>query len=402
MSNKKIVYLNLGNSGSTGTIIRGISEKARNAGYDTFFCYPDEERNVELQKNDYIIGDCLFHKINQKLTYYTGFDGCFSFVSTIAFFRYINTVKPDLIHIHNIHNSYINIPMFFNYVKKHNIKIVWTLHDCWAFTGHCPHFISVKCEKWRSGCFSCPKYREYPHMLIDSSKMMWSKKRKWFTGVENLTIVTPSNWLASLVKESYLSSYAVKIINNGIDLQEFKPTHSSFREEHGITNKKVLLGVAFDWSSKKGLDEFNRLAEEMSNEYSIVLVGLENNSIYVNNKIITIKRTSSKKELAEIYSTADVFINPTYEDNFPTVNIEALACGTPVITYDTGGAKEMLNPTCGMWIKTGDYPGLKKGIDEMIRRNISAEACITQASLFDKNQKFREYIELYQNELQEK
>lgn len=399
MCNNRIVYLNLGNSGSTGTIIRGISEKAKNEGYDTFFCYPDGKRNVGLQKNDYIIGNNTFQKINQKLTYYTGLDGCFAVFSTISLLRYINVVKPNIIHLHNIHNSYINLPMVFNYIKKHNIKMVWTLHDCWAFTGHCPHFISIGCDKWRSGCFSCPKYREYPHMLIDSSKMMWSKKRKWFTGIDNLTIVTPSKWLASLAKESYLCSYTVNVINNGIDLKEFKPTKSSFKEKHGITKKKVLLGVAFDWSSKKGLDEFNKLAEELSNEYSIVLVGLDNSSIWVNPKIITIKRTSSKKELAEIYSMADLFINPTYEDNFPTVNIEALACGTPVITYDTGGAKEMLNSSCGMWVKTGDYPGLKKGIYQMIKRNISTEECLSQANLFDKNDKFREYIALYQNEL---
>ena len=170
-------------------------------------------------------------------------------------------IKPDLVHCHNLHGWYLNLPLFFRYIKKHHIPVVWTLHDCWALTGQCPHFTISKCEKWKTGCHDCPyPHNEYPQTIVDRSKEMWNLKKKWFTGVENMTIVTPSQWLADLVKQSYLKEYPVQVINNGIDLTVFKPTESTFRAKYHLENKYIILGVSLGWNYKKGLDVFVELS----------------------------------------------------------------------------------------------------------------------------------------------
>lgn len=231
---KTVVSINLGNYGSTGRIMMGISDLARKNGYKTYQAYP-ESWNVQPKKpNDIIICSTFWNRVNQKLAYFTGLNGCFAPITTIRFLKTLDKIKPDILHFHNLHNSYLNLPMLFDYVRKHHIKVIWTLHDCWSFTGHCPYFTLVGCNKWKTGCGNCPQLSVYPKARIDKTHEMWLKKKKWFSGVEDLTLVTPSEWLAGLVKQSFLSEYPVKVINNGIDLNVFKPTKSNFREEHMI------------------------------------------------------------------------------------------------------------------------------------------------------------------------
>jgi glycosyltransferase involved in cell wall biosynthesis len=182
--------------------------------------------------------------------------------------RKIKKIRPSLIHLHNLHNSYVNLPMLFRYIKKHNVPVVWTLHDCWAFTGHCPHFVMAKCDRWQSGCGECPLYKQYPHLAFDNTKRMYQLKKKWFTGVENMTIVTPSQWLADLVKQSFLKDYPVKVIHNGIDLSVFRPIENDFRQKYHCEEKKVILGVAFGWGARKGLDVFVELITFYPMHYS--------------------------------------------------------------------------------------------------------------------------------------
>ena len=306
-----------------------------------------------------------------------------------------------MLHLHNLHNSYINLPMLFRFIKKNQIPVIWTLHDCWAFTGHCPHFTLNKCDKWKNGCHHCELHREYPKSYVDHSKLMYGLKKKWFCGVENLTIVTPSVWLGNLVKQSFLSDYPVRVIHNGIDLDVFRPTESNFRKNHGITDKqKILLGVAFDWGMRKGLDVFLSLAERLDpKEYRIVLVGT-NEAIDrdLPENIISIHRTHDQKELAEIYSAADVFVNPTREEVLGLVNLEALACGTPGVTFNTGGSPECYDETCGSIVDCDDIDALE---NEIIRictvKPYTSEACIKRATKFDKNEKFKEYLDIYEN-----
>lgn len=396
----KTVLINSCNFGSTGNIMLEIAETAENGGYTAAVCYPQSRDNSRKQKEkDFIIGTRFSRNIHLMLAEITGLNGCFSYCSTLKLLKKLDKFKPDIIHLHNLHNCYINLSLLFKYIKKHNIKTVWTLHDCWAFTGHCPYFDIVGCDKWETGCYGCPQYKEYPKSLFDNSKIMYRLKRKWFTGVKNMTIVTPSEWLASLVKESYLKDYPVKVINNGIDLNVFKPTESDFRKKYALENKYIVLGVAFGWGRRKGLDVFVELARRLDKEkYKVVLVGTDDNvDKLLPENIISIHRTQNQTELAKIYSAADVFANPTREENYPTVNMEALACGTPVVTFNTGGSPEMLDETCGAAVAKNDIDAM---YNEIIRiceaKPYSLEACIKKAKGFDKNEKFGEYIRLYE------
>lgn len=396
----KTVLINSCNFGSTGNIMLEIAETAENGGYTAAVCYPQSRDNSRKQKEkDFIIGTRFSRNIHLQLAGITGLNGCFSYFSTLKLLKKLDKLKPDIIHLHNLHNCYINLPLLFKYIKKHNIKTVWTLHDCWAFTGHCPHFDMIGCDKWKTGCYGCPQYKEYPKSLFDNSKIMYRLKRKWFSGVKNMTIVTPSEWLASLVKESYLKDYPVKVINNGIDLNVFKPTESDFRKKYALENKYIVLGVAFGWGRRKGLDVFIELARRLDKEkYKVVLVGTDDNvDKLLPENIISIHRTQNQTELAKIYSAADVFANPTREENYPTVNMEVLACGTPVVTFNTGGSPEMLDETCGAAVAKDDADAM---YNEIIRicetKPYSVEACIKKAKGFDKNEKFGEYIRLYE------
>lgn len=396
----KIVQINTCNYGSTGKIMLQIAKTANQNGHKCWLAIPKGRHNKTSDyKKTIWIGNQLAEDFHIMFGRITGLQGCGSIIATQCFLKEIEKIKPDVIHIHNLHNSYINIPMLFKYIKNNNIKVIWTLHDCWAFTGHCPHFLASECSKWEKGCNKCPVYKEYPSSCIDHSKWMWNWKKKWFSDVKNMTIVTPSKWLAGLVKKSFLGAYPVKVINNGIDLNIFKPTPKNFKRENSIVDKKVILGVAFDWGYRKGLDIFCKLAESIEEEYKIVLVGTNaelDKSLPKN--IISIHKTQNQQKLAEIYSDADLFFNPTREDNYPTVNMEAIACGTPVLTFNTGGSPEsILNDSCGRVINTEDICEIREAIDSIIK--YKKVDCSEYASVFNMNKKNLEYIRLYEEML---
>lgn len=298
----------------------------------------------------------------------------------------------------------MNLPLFFKYIKKAQIPIVWTLHDCWAFTGQCPHFTVANCDKWKTGCHDCPfPHDEYPQARVDRSELMWRIKKKWFTGVKNMTIVTPSQWLADLVNQSYLGEYPVQVINNGIDLSVFTPTSSNFRDRYGIGDKYIVLGVSLGWGDKKGLDVFAELSKRLPESYQIVLVGTngDTDSVLPDN-IISIHSTNNQQELAEIYTASDVFANPTREENYPTVNMEALACGTPVVTFNTGGSPEIIDESCGIVVDCNDIDAMECAIKNVCENKLFSEAaCLKHAEDFDSNVRFQEYIDLYHHVLGE-
>lgn len=397
----KIVQINGGVFGSTGKIMFGIADCARKYGHEVICAAPVTETNRFVEPKDkYIkIGTFFGRCISVFFARITGFEGCFSYISTIRLLYKIKKFTPDIVHLHSIHNSYINFPLLFWFLKRKDIKVIWTLHDCWAFTGHCPHFEYVDCKKWKKECERCKKYREYPKSYFDNSKKMYRIKRKVFLKTKEMIIITPSSWLASKVKESYLKDYQIKVVNNGINLSVFRPIKGSFRKLYNCENKYILLGVSFGWDFSKGLDIFIQLAKELSEEFQIVLVGTnEMIDRYLPPNIISIHRTESQKELVDIYSESDLFINPTREDTFPTVNMEALACGTPVITFETGGSPEVLNEECGKVIKKDDYDALKKVIIEnKTWKNKASEACIRQAKKYDMYNKFDEIVKIYQS-----
>lgn len=403
----RIVQINGGAKGSTGKIMMGIAEVARAQGHEVMCASPITTTNRDAGEDCgyYRIGTFNSRRVNVALARITGFNGCFAWLETYKLLKKIDEFKPDIIHLHNLHDSYINLSMLFSYIKKHNVPTVWTLHDCWSFTGQCPHFTIVKCDKWKVGCHNCPQYKEYPASLYDNTKKMWQLKKKWFTGVKNMTIVTPSEWLAGLARESYLKQYPIEVINNGIDLNVFKPTHSNFREQYGIPGDKyIVLGVSFAWGYRKGLDCFVEMAEKLGEQYQIVLVGTDDEiDKNLPHNIISIHRTQNQKELAEVYSAADVFVMPTREENYPTVNMEAIACGTPVVTFDTGGSPEMLDDKTGIVVNANDIEATKKAIKDICEKKMcnDDEYIVAYSKNFDMKKRFAEYIELYANVLEE-
>lgn len=397
----KIAVINSVQYGSTGTIARKIAQQARERGHEVEVYVPGGRHNKEGAADVTIFGNRLSEDSHIVLSKITGLNGCYSIIATQKLISRIERFSPDIIHLHNLHNSYICLPLLFRYIKKRNIQVIWTLHDCWAFTGHCPYFTMVDCNRWKAGCHNCPSYHAYPSCIYDNSKLMWKLKKKWFTGVENLTIVTPSQWLANLVKQSFLKEYPVKVIHNGIDLSIFKPTPSNFREIHQIgSDKKILLGVAFGWGIRKGLDIFIELARRLNEEkYQIVLVGTDeqvDKQLPIN--IISIHRTQNKTELAEIYTASDLFIIPTREDNYPTVNMEAIACGTPVLTFRTGGSPEMIDDKTGIVVDTENIDSLVREIERICNEMpYTQEDCLRRATQFEAQRCFIEYLDLMED-----
>jgi glycosyltransferase involved in cell wall biosynthesis len=314
--------------------------------------------------------------------------------STKKLINKIIEASPDIIHLHNVHGYYLNVKLLFDFLADYNKPVVWTLHDCWSFTGHCAYFSYVGCDKWKSGCKNCPQKKSYPaSILLDNSNKNYTQKKLAFNKLKNLTLVTPSYWLADTVKQSFLSDYTAKTIYNGIDLEIFKPTESDFKKRFGIEDKKILLGVANIWEPRKGFDDFISLSKIISDEYVIVMVGLNKDQIKgLPSNIIGIERTESITELAEIYSSADVYINTSVEETMGLTTVEALATGTPAIVYDKTAVPEIVDEKSGVVISAGDVQGI---YDAVCGINIKAEDCVNRAREFEKNDKYGEYYNLY-------
>lgn len=378
--------------GSTGRIATDLYKVLEEQGDECVIAYgrgkaPDGIKTIKIG-TDF---DNYMHVAKTRIFDKHGFG---STRATKKFIKKVEEYDPDVIHLHNIHGYYVNIEILFDYLKRSNKKVIWTLHDCWAFTGHCAYFDYIGCEKWKTICNECSEKKEYPGSLfIDNSKLNFNKKREIFTGVKNMIIVTPSQWLANLVRKSFLKEYCVKVINNGIDLDIFRPTKSDFKKLHGIDDKKIILGVASTWEKRKGINYFIKLSSVLDDSYKIVLVGVtEKQKKELPNNIITIGRTNNVKELAQIYTAAYVFLNPTLEDNFPTTNLEALSCGTNVITFDTGGSPECLKKDCGIIVEKNSIKNVIEYLNKFEKNDTSINNCINVAKLYNKNKKYIEYI----------
>lgn len=398
-----IVEINSYITGSTGNIMQNIAKEAESRGYNTLICYPPRRSiTVKQQPNHVIIGNVISRTVHRVIGKLTGLGGCFSVFSTRKLIKTISTFHPDIIHLHNLHNCYINIPMLFSYIKKNNIPVIWTLHDCWAFTGRCPHFLISKCENWKTGCSQCTfSKKDYPETMINSSALMWKIKRKCFIGVNKLTLVTPSNWLAKKIDMSFLRVYQKNVINNGIDLRVFKPTDNQLRGQNNWDNSYIILGVSFGWNNKKGLDVFVKLAKLLPSIYQIVLVGTDDIiDKSLPKEICSVHRTENQYTLAQYYSIANVFLNPTREDTFPTTILEALACGIPVIASDVGGIPEIINNDCGILIDPDNIDMINLAIERVcVDKVISKEDCIKRSRDYDMKNKFIEYVDLFERNI---
>lgn len=387
----KVVQINTFSYKAAGNIMMNLHKAMLEKGIDSYVAW-GRGRNAE-NDHEYYMNDDIGVKVHGVYTRITDKHGFASKRATVKLINWIDNIHPDIIHLHCIHGYYINIELLFNYIKKNNIKVIWTQHDCWAFTGHCAYFDAVGCDKWKTGCHDCEQLLTYPaSKVMDNSKWNWEKKKELFTGLD-ITIVTPCKWLAELMKVSFLGAYPTEVIYNGIDTTVFKPTASDFKKKYGIEGKKIILGVAGEWTERKGLKDFVTLDQLIDHDkYQILVVGVNTNQQKsLPDTIISIGRTENVQELVEIYSDSTVYFNPTYEDNFPTTNLEALACGTPIITYDTGGSPEAVKDSLN------GYVIKKQGISRVLDclNNSSFTRVGNLDSIFKKEYMINEYRRLY-------
>ena len=391
------------NWGSTGRIAEEIGQVAISQGWDSYIAYgrgkPTSQSHLIRIGNDW---DMYEHGVESRL-----FDnhGLASRGVTRKLIRQIEEIHPDVIHLHNIHGYFINYEILFDYLAKSGIPVVWTLHDCWTFTGHCSHFALAGCYQWRDGeCDHCKYKTSYPSsFVLNSAHRNFLAKKKAFTSPKNVTIVPVSHWLEGLVKQSFLGCHQVKTINNGINIHTFMPkeNRAEVRKKLGVKQPFMLIGVASVWGESKGINDFVKLRSELPlDEYAIVLVGVDDKlAKTLPHDIVIVKRTNSVDELADIYSAADVFVNPTWQDSFPTTNLESMSCGTPVVTYRTGGSPEAVSADTGMVINQGDISALASAVEKIChegKEHYSA-ACRQRAiQYFNKEDRYRDYIDVYE------
>ena len=391
---------------STGNIMLNIAKKARERGHEALTVSKKTRMSLwQNRKDPYhsYIGTRTEHTIHRYFSWMTDLQDYGSVIATYELIRKIKKIKPDIIHLHDIVGWYVNIGILFKFLKKYNRPIVWTFHDCWAFTGRCIYFDSVNCNRWITGCGKCPQINYMPKSwYFDFSAYNWRRKKRLFNSVENMTIVCPSNWLNELTGESFLSKHRCLTINNGINLEIFVPTTGDTYSKLKSLNKKIILGVASTWSTRKGLNDFIELSKRLPESHQIVLVGISQEELNCEH-IITYKRTTNQKELAEIYTAADVFANPTMEENFPTVNLEALACGTPIVTYRTGGSPESVDDKTGIIVEQGNLGQMLDAILCVTNngKEYYSNACFEKSKKYDMNARFNDYVNLYEEILQQ-
>lgn len=395
-----------GNVGSTGTIAEEIGKLAMSSGWESYIAHgrfprPSKSKIIKIGTKY----DIFMHGLQTRF-----FDRhCLgSEAATQKLVKTIMDIKPDIIHLHHLHGYYINIEVLFNFLMAAAIPVVWTFHDCWSITGHCCYFDFVGCDKWKTECNKCPQKSEYPaSFFVDRSKENYYLKKALFTSVRKMVIVPVSDWLKNIVCESFMQDIPIRTIHNGIDTSVFKPQQNDkeIREKYKIGNKFFLLGVAKPWVRRKGLDDFIKLSELLNNDEVIVLVGLSGAQLkQLPDNIIGLTKTENKQQLIELYSAADLFINPTWEDNFPTTNIESLSCGTPLVTYRTGGSIEAVSSETGFIVEKGDIKGLAETISivKTSGKQAFSKACRERAlALYSKNDRFAEYLDLYKELIQQ-
>lgn len=400
--NLKIIQINTVCNGSTGKIMANIQTLADDNGYNTLSLYG--RRNGYSNLKCYKIGNNISFIFHVLFTFIFNNEGCYSVLSTKKLIKLLRQENPDIIQLHNIHGYYLNYKMLFNFLnEEYTGNVFWTFHDCWPITGHCAYFDYVKCDKWKQKCGNCPQIHNYPiSLFFDTSSFEFENKKELFQNTKNLTIITPSIWLKRIIYKSFLKDKDIVVINNGIDLNVFKKiVDLNVYKKYNIDNsKKILLGVASIWEKRKGYEDILILSKNVSKNVIIIMIGLSKKQMKnLPDNIIGIERTENQLDLVKLYSVADIFINPTHEDNFPTVNLEAIACGTPVISYDTGGCAEQINCHVGIVCKNLNdmLISINKFLEIDFKKNIFDNKKILKK--IDSKTCFKKYIELYRSKI---
>ena len=388
------------NWGSTGKIVEGIGKLVQSSGWEVYVAHGARYRNPSSLQSIQVTsmaGEWV-HYIGSAL-----FDGqgLGSRCATKRFLKQFESIKPDLVHIHNIHGCFLNYPILFKFLREHSIPVIWTLHDCWAMTGHCVHFMRTHCDKWKTGCGNCPQLRDFPSSyLLDRSRRNYTLKKDLFTSMEDMQITTVSSWLKGVAEESYLGKFPITVVPNGLNSIAFKPTVGIIREKYGLQGKKILLGVASGFGDRKGLYDYIQLAKRLSASYKIVLVGvMESDKKELPDSIIAVDRANGAEELAAFYTCADVLLSLSYEETFGMTIVEAMACGTPAIVYDNTAQPELITPETGSIIPTGDLDALVKAIKGICGKEKSAfeETCRNHAIQYDEAMSYQKYLDIYKS-----
>lgn len=392
-------------STSTGRIMQEIGELAIAKGWESYIAYSYGRDGVKPCRSQLVpVGSKADVAVHGLATRLLDRHGLASATATRRLIERIEEIKPDIIHIHNIHGYFLNYPLLFGYLAKCGTPVVWTVHDCWLYTGHCFYYSAIGCNKWQDGCGNCPQQREFPaSWLVDRSARNFNDKRKAFTSVPRgrMVIAPVSEWIKGEMMKSFFKDFPFRVIHNGINLDVFKPMDGdAVKKKYGLAGKHILLGVASVWSKEKGLDDFRELAGMLAPDEVIVLVGVGKEvqeTLPAN--IIGIGRTENIAELAALYSAATAFVNPTWQDNYPTVNLESISCGTPVVTYRTGGSIEAVTERTGLVVEQGDVAGLLDAVHAIMAngKDYYTAACREYAlANFCKEERYADYFELYE------
>lgn len=386
---------------STGRIMKEIGELAMASGWESYVAYSGARDGMPQHSSKLVpVGDKLDLAGHLAATRLFDRHGLASKRGTKQFIKRIREIDPDVIHIHNIHGYFLNYPMLFEYLKESGKPVIWTVHDCWLYTGHCYYYSSAGCDKWRTGCGHCPQKRAFPaSWFVDRSARNYHDKSQAFGSLDNLTIVPVSEWIRSEMSQSFLSDKHFMVIHNGIDLNVFKPDAS---QVDNPTPGTLILAVASIWLEEKGLSDLIELAGMLRPDEKLVMVGrmTEKQRKRIPSNVQLIERTENVGKLAALYAKATVFVNPTWQDNYPTVNLEAIACGTPVVTYRTGGSFEAVTPDTGFIVEQGDVAGMLEKVREIASRSkeVYQAKCREYAlAHFRKEDCYRQYIDLYEN-----
>ena len=384
---------------STGRICTDLADILEKKGHEVKIAYGRDTVPEKYKKYVLKIGNKVSvyaHALKARIFDEAGFG---SKSATRKFIKKIKEYDPDIIHLHNLHGYYLHLGEFFKFLKEYNKPILWSFYDCWAFTGHCAHFDFNACGQWKQGCTKCKFKQEYPTSLLSKSAKNYQRKKALFLNVPNLQIIVPSLWMQRMVRNSYMQKYPVHVFPNGIDINSFVPTKSDFRAKNDLEEKFVVLGVASFWTQMKGLDVFNRLAEDLDEgEFQIVLVGKADKET-LSPKILHISATNNIQELCALYTMANVFINPTLQETQGLTTVEAFACGTPAIVYHSGGVAECVDDTCGLVVERGDYNNLLEAILCMQQGRVSFNRnnCICVAQKYEVKRLYQQFIKLYED-----
>ena len=369
--------------------MREIAMEAKTKGFSSYLCYANSRTNLlKYEEGDILIGNRITRNIGIFVSEVLGFDFLSNLISTVIFLIKIRKLRPHVFHLHNLHGSFINTPVLFWYLKKTDAKVVWTLHDCWALTGHCTHYVTIGCDKWKKLCHNCPVHNEYPKCCYDNSKNLYKIKKRTFTSLNNLTIVTPSEWLAQQVKDSFLNIYPTYVINNGINTDLFYPR---------LRNRNIsttIIAVASIWSKDKGLYDIQKLLEILPSNFKIIIVGSGSEILGNKNNLVRIARTHNQRELADLYRNADVAISLSHAETFGMTIAEALSCGTPVVVYNNTAQPELINEYNGRIVEEGDIKGVLNAIVDVMS-TLDRDKMILKKRNLDRKHVYKKYLSLY-------